>query len=135
MAANDDTPTFGKANDAPPSWFARVPSAAIEDRKLTPHEFRVLAAICSYANNQGFAWPNQTTIRAKAGVSRNLVDRAIRILKRRKYIEIVSCYRSHPKWRRVMGNVYRVIYDDRLETDKLIAEMNHEDQPAATTPP
>jgi hypothetical protein len=50
-------------------------------------------------------------------------------LQKHGIIEIVSRHRSHPKWRRVMGNVYRIIHDERLETDKLIDEMNNEETP------
>ena len=119
-------PSFGKAAGAPPSWFARVPSAAIQDQALTHAQLRVLCAICTYANNQGFAWPNQSTIIDDIGVSQNTIDRALKTLKKKKYLTIVSRHRSHPKWKHVMGNVYRIMFDDRLATDKLIDQMNNE---------
>jgi hypothetical protein len=131
VVIKDNEPSFGKTAGKPPSWFARVPTRAIIDKGISHAELRVLASICSYANNQGFAWPNQSTIKKDAGVGQTTVDRAMIKLKRKKHIEIVSCFRSHPKWRRIMGNVYRIIHDDRLETDKLIDDMHNEDPPPA----
>jgi hypothetical protein len=123
----DNAPAFGKSFGKEPSWFARVPTAAVRDTSLTPAEFRVLAAICAYANNQGFAWPNQSTIIEDIGTSQNTIDRALKKLKKKKYLTVVSRHRSHPKWRHVMGNVYRIMFDHGLETDKLIDAMNHND--------
>ena len=123
---NKKDPSFGKAAGAPPSWFARIPTAAIHDLQLTHAQLRVLCAICTYANNQGFAWPNQSTIIDDIGVSQNTIDRALKTLKKKKYLTIVSRHRSHPKWKHVMGNVYRIMFDDRLATDKLIDQMNNE---------
>lgn len=131
VAVKDDEPSFGRTNDAPPSWFARIPTRAIIDKGISHAELRVLASICCYANNQGFAWPNQSTIKKDAGVGQTTVDRAMIKLQKLKHIEIISRFRSHPKWRRIMGNVYRIIHDDRLETDKLIDEMHNEDPPPA----
>ena len=125
-----DQPNFGKTHGGQPSWFARVPTAAVRDQSLTPAEFRVLAAICAYANNQGFAWPNQSTIIEDIGTSQNTIDRAMRKLKKKKYLTVVSRHRSHPAWKRVMGNVYRIMFDDGLETDKLIDAMKHEENMA-----
>jgi len=129
IPTKDDEPSFGKTSGKPPSWFARVPTKAIVDKGISHAELRVLASICCYANNQGFAWPNQSTIKKDTGVSQTTIDKAMIKLKKKKHIEIVSRHRSHPKWRRVMGNVYRIIHDDRLETDKLIDDMNNEDPP------
>lgn len=96
------------------------------DPKLTNRDVRVLAAICMFANNQGFAWPNRSTIAKHCDMTEKNVDKALPALKRQKYIEVVSRFRSHPKWTRVMGNVYRVIFDAEMATDKLIDAMNNE---------
>jgi hypothetical protein len=118
---------FGDAAGKPPSWFARVPSGAIIDEKLTHAQVRILATVCTYANNQGFAWPNLKTIQRKSGVNAKTLDKAMKKLKELGYITLVSRFRSHPKWRRIQGCVYRIVHDDGLETDKLIDQMNNED--------
>lgn len=122
-----DDPKFGDNAGEAPSWFARVPSAAIIDDQLTHAQVRILATICTYANNQGFAWPNLKTIQEKAGVNHKTLDKAMRKLKKQGYITVVSKHRSHPKWKRVMGCVYRIIFDKGLETDKLIDQMTNEE--------
>jgi len=126
----DDQPSFGEANNAPPSFYSRIPSGAVMDLEITDKEMRVFAVLCSYANNQGFAYPNQKTLWKKAGCHVDTVRKAIKKLKKKKYIQVVSKYRSHPKWRHVMGNVYRVVYDQRLTQDDLVDAMDREDPPA-----
>ena len=133
----DDVPSFGKFNNAPPSFFGRVPTRAAWDVKrqakankgkgLNMNDFHLFTLLCSYANNQGFTWPNAQTIAEVAGVQRHNVTRAFSRAERLGYIEKVSKFRSHPKWRHVMGTVWRVIYDDRLDQEELIDSMNNED--------
>ena len=121
-------PAFGKAQGGLPSWFARVPTKAIHDKRLKTTDLKCLMIICSYANNQGFAWPNQSTLCEVYGIKHDRsIKNYIRNLKKYGYLEVVSRYRSHPKWRRVMGNVYRIIYDDRMTTEELIHDMDRED--------
>ena len=124
-----DTPKFGKAQKAPPSWFARLPTKLILDKRFNDRQIRIAAMICSYANNQGFAWPNQATLCEQLGYDKNTMTRAINKLKKTGAIEIVSKYRSHPKWRHVMGNVYRIVYDKSLSQDDLIKAMDKDDPP------
>ena len=130
----DGKPKFGKKNGGPPSFFARVPSGAVTDKRLSDKEFRVLAVLCSYANNQGFAWPHIDTMfddlnRLKEPISRRTISRALDKLRRGKFVEVVSRHRSHQKWRHIMGTVHRVIYDDRLTVDDLHDAMTKEDPP------
>ena len=135
--SKEDVPSFGKSNNAPPSFFGRVPSRAAWDVKrkakankgkgLNMNDFHLFTLLCSYANNQGFTWPNAQTIAEVAGVQRHNVTRAFSRAERLGYIEKVSKFRSHPKWRHVMGTVWRVIYDDRLDQEELIDSMNNED--------
>jgi hypothetical protein len=129
-------PEFGKTQNAPPSFFARIPSRVIwETRRpknkrgkgLTTGELHVFAVLCAYANNQGFAWPNSKTIGEVADTDRKDCTRVLGKCERLGYIEKVSKYRSHPKWRHVMGTVWRIVYDDRLEQEDLIDRMNVED--------
>jgi Fe2+ or Zn2+ uptake regulation protein len=125
---------FGKINKAPPSFFARVPSSAVTDKRLSDKEFRVLAALCAYGNNQGFAWPNIDTLyddlsKLKAPISRRTISRALDKLRRGRFIEVISRHRSHEKWRHIMGTVHRVIYDDRMTVDDLHDAMTKETPP------
>lgn len=133
----NDTPSFGKSNNSPPSFFARIPTRAIWDCRrpskktkavgLTSGDFHIFAILCSYANNQGFAYPNSKTIGDLIQQDRQNVSRALKKCEKLGYIEKVSKFRSHPKWRHVMGTVWRIIYDERLNQEELIDRMNKED--------
>ena len=124
----NEEPVFGKLHGGLPSWFSRVPTKAVHDKRLKTTDLKTLMIICSYANNQGFAWPNQSTLCKIYGVKHDRsIKNYIRNLKKYGYLEVVSRYRSHPKWRRVMGNVYRVIYDKTMTTEELIHDMDRED--------
>ena len=97
------------------------------DLKITDKEFRAFAVLCSYANNQGFSYPNQKTIWKKSGQHLTTTRKALDKLRKKGYLEVVSTYRSHPKWRHVMGNVYRIVFDKRVTQEDLIDQMNKED--------
>jgi|19_taG_2_1085344.scaffolds.fasta_scaffold02984_7 hypothetical protein len=134
---SDKLPDFGKAHNAPPSFFGRVPSRATwnvrrpgkrnKNKGLSFGDYHIFSILCCYANNQGFTWPNSQTIAELAGMNRQNVTRALGRAEKLGYIEKVSKFRSHPKWRHVMGTVWRIIYDDRLDQEELIDRMNVED--------
>lgn len=134
---SEQSPDFGKAHNAPPSFFARVPSRATwnvrrpgkrnKGKGLNFGDYHIFTILCAYANNQGFSWPNSKTIAELTAVDRQNVTRALGRAEKLGYIEKVSTFRSHPKWRHVMGTVWRIIYDDRLDQEELIDRMNSED--------
>jgi len=105
----------------------RRQAKANKGKGLNMNDFHLFTLLCSYANNQGFAWPNAKTIAEVAGVQRHNVTRAFSRAEKLGYIEKVSKFRSHPKWRHVMGTVWRVVYDDRMDQEELIDGMNAED--------
>ena len=130
-----DEPVIGAAQGGPPSLYTRIPTRVVWDSRaqrgkgkgFTPGELRQFAMLCAYANNQGFAYPNQQTIADVAGTDRGAVARMLVKAKRLGYVERVSVYRDHPKWRHVMGAVWRIIYDARLTQDDLIDDLNKND--------
>ena len=134
---SDKSPNFGKSQGEPPSFFARVPTRAMwnvnkqNNKKtgLTPVELHIFAVLCSYANNQGFAWAGSKTVGEVCSTPRQNVSKAFKKCMNLGYMETVSRFRSQPKWRHVYGTVWRIIYDDRLNQDELIDAMNKEDPP------
>ena len=136
---SENQPKIGVNQGGPPSLYTRIPTRAIWDSRkahdkkrgvLTHFELHVFSVLCGYANNQGFAYPNQETIAAAARCNKYSVNRVLKKCVRLGYLEQVSKWRQHPKWRHVMGCVWRIIYDDRLTQDDLIDDMNREN-PAA----
>jgi len=132
-----ERPEFGKAAGKPPSWFARVPTRAIWNTRayrkrkkrggITPTELFVLNVITAYANEQGFAWPNLKTIGEVVGTDATIVAHDVRKLVKKGYIKKISQHRSHPKWKHVLGAVYRVVHDEEVDDDELIDRMDHDD--------
>ena len=135
MSDDAKEPVIGKAQGGPPSLYTRIPTRVIWDSRgmrgkgkgFTPTELRQFAILCAYANNQGFAYPNQQTVADVACTDRGVIARMLIKAKRLGYVERVSVYRDHPKWRHVMGSVWRIVYDDRLTQDDLIDDLNKND--------
>lgn len=118
-------PSFGRANKGLPSHYARIPTRAVFDKKLHPTSRHVLSAIACYANNQGIAWPNSTTIAEIVGISTRQVSTHKTKLKARGYIRELSRYRD--RFPSVMGSVWRIIFDERIDDDELIGKWINED--------
>ena len=128
--ANTDR-KFGATYGELPSLYARLPTRAVFDKKLHPTSFKVLAIIACYANNQGIAWPNATTIAKVVGITTRQVSTHKTKLKARGYIRELSRYRS--RFPRIMGSVWRIIFDETLDDDVLIGEWLNEDNTGVAT--
>ena len=122
---------FGATYGELPSLYARLPTRAVFDKKLHPTSFKVLAIIACYANNQGIAWPNATTIAKVVGITTRQVSTHKTKLKARGYIRELSRYRS--RFPRIMGSVWRSIFDETLDDDVLIGEWLNEDNTGVAT--
>lgn len=70
------------------SRFALLPSDAIDDPELTLADIRVLGVIGYHAGRKRPAWPKQKTIALRLGLTRETVNRSIRRLHRKGYIDI-----------------------------------------------
>ena len=67
-------PDVEQAEKQDPRKFAVVPIRAITDKSITPHQFRTLALIASYANRNGFTWVGQHTLAAAAGITQQAMS-------------------------------------------------------------
>jgi DNA-binding Lrp family transcriptional regulator len=74
--------------EAMESRFAMMPSDAIDDRELTLSDLRVLGVIGYHSGRKRPAWPKQATIAQRLGLSRETVNRSVRRLWRKGYIDI-----------------------------------------------
>ena len=120
---------FGAAAGKPPSWFSRVPTAAIwaikdskEPNKITFVDLKVLCVMCAYVNNQGICFVGQKRMAKAIGSEQAAVSKAIKKWIALGHVTIISQFRS--EWKGVFGNVYRVVYDDRLSDQDVIDEMD-----------
>ncbi len=91
--------------------FSIVPARAVEDRRLSAPAFRVLAALGTYSDKDGWCWPSFTTLAAQLGTKRQVVHRHVRELVKLGYLE------SKRTQRRDGGNAtnrYRLLFDRAL---------------------
>lgn len=70
--------------------FSRVPAAAVFDPRLTDREFRILAALGTYADRLGSCFPSIRTIAVRFGVSRQAIQNALRKPKAIGYLEVIG---------------------------------------------
>jgi hypothetical protein len=89
-----------------------VPAAAIDDKRMTASALRVLAALGTYADPEGWCWPRQQVVADRIGVTRQAVSRALRALAAWGYAEI---HEQHdPKTGARTASRYRVRFDYEL---------------------
>ena len=93
------------------SRFSIVPARAVEDRRLSAPAFRVLAALGTYSDKDGWCWPSLTTLANQLGTRRQVVHRHVQDLAKLGYLE------SKRSQRRDGGNAtnrYRLLFDRAL---------------------
>ena len=101
--------------------YAHIPISAIKDKRFQNRKtaFRVLAAICSYSDFSGLAFPNQSTLAKILGVSRTSISRQIKILMDMGYI-MKSFYKpSIAKY--IKGNCYFIKFDKDTSQKQAVA--------------
>jgi len=103
---------------APPDQrkFAVVPMRAATDTELHGFSVKVLVLLCSYANRAGITWVGQQRIAEHLGVAKQQVARAMKQLRERGHIEVMS-----KGFRGERANTTRVIYDPEIKSGDAIA--------------
>jgi len=103
---------------APPDQrkFAVVPMRAALDTELHGFSIKVLVLLCSYANRAGITWVGQQRIAEHLQVSKQQVARAMKQLRDRGHIEVMS-----KGFRGERANTTRVIYDPEIKANDAIA--------------
>ena len=103
---------------APPDQrkFAVVPMRAATDTELHGFSVKVLVLLCSYANRAGITWVGQQRIAEHLQVSKQQVARAMKQLRDRGHIEVMS-----KGFRGERANTTRVIYDPEIKAADAIS--------------
>ena len=114
---------------APPDQrkFAVVPMRAAIDTELHGFSVKVLVLLCSYANRAGITWVGQQRIAEHLQVSKQQVARAMKQLRDRGHIEVMS-----KGFRGERANTTRVIYDPEIKAADAIAVTSGQED---TRPP
>ena len=114
---------------APPDQrkFAVLPMSAVMDTELHGFTVKVLAVLCSYCNRAGLTWVGQQRIADHLGAAKQQVARAMKQLRDRGHIQVVS-----KGFRGEKANTVRVIFDDTVSTEDAIAVTSGQED---TRPP
>ncbi len=91
--------------------FSIVPARAGEDRRLGPAALRVLAALGTFSDKDGWCWPSLTTLATQLSTRRQVVQRHVQELAKLGYIEIQHQNRSDGG---NAANRYRLLFDRAL---------------------
>lgn len=103
------------------SRLSIIPSRAVSDSELTATHLRVLCAIGSFTGKDQSAYPKQSTIAEVIGVTRETVNRAIKLLKERGYVDVADQYRDDGGQRASLYSVRLDPCDDEV-TPPVIAK-------------
>lgn len=103
--------------------FAIVPFRPIGDKSLSPMYFRVLVAMCSYANkSKRLTWVGQQRIANELGVSQPTVHRAMKELRRRGYIK----YGRRPPQKHGRSQTYLIVFGEPTPEDDGVEDYDAE---------
>lgn len=90
--------------------FSILQARAVRDHRISDSQFRTLAALGMYADEDGWCFPSLTTIGRDLGKSKQAVGRDIVGLRRLKdYLEVTSRYDAKTGGRH--SNLYRLRFD------------------------
>lgn len=103
------------------SRFAIVPTAAIMDSSLTATQMRVLMVIATFSDRNNESWPRQSQIGEAAGIARETVNRAIKVLVEKGYVKSIERRRNDGSR---TSNRYMVLLDgdipDMVQSDATV---------------
>lgn len=88
--------------------FSILQARAVKDKRITDAQFRTLAALGMYTDNEGWCFPKQSTIGKDLGKSRQSVNRDIKALKELGYLQVESRFREDGSQ---TSNLYRLRFD------------------------
>ena len=88
--------------------FSILQAKAVKDKRITDAQFRTLAALGMYADENGWCFPKQATVGKDISKSRQAINRDIKALKELVYLEVKPQYKDDGTQR---ANLYRLLYD------------------------
>ncbi len=121
-------------SDKPKFAFAVVPERAVKDRRLMNAAFRVLAAIASYADQDGRCYPSLRRIGEDLGCSKQAIHQQVKVL-------IAAGYVAQKRTRRPNGsdssNHYQILCpaaetDSEKRQPHIDARQRHVDPPSTS---
>lgn len=74
--------------------FAAFPAAAVFDKRLSPRDLTVLAAIGVHTDENGWCYPSLSRLGEILGVTRQAVQKSVRVLVGNRYLDVRHRYRA-----------------------------------------
>lgn len=99
------------------SRLSIVPAQAVCDKRLSPRDITVLAAICIHTDRAGWCYPSQTTLGKILGVSRQAVQKSIKHLQECGYVQTIIRYDTVKNAQ--ITNLTRVLLDAIIDAQFL----------------
>jgi len=96
--------------------YCVTPYRAAADKNLHEGTLRVLMMLCSYTNRAGITWVGQATIGKHLGISKQAVNKQMKLLIQHGYIQVVS-----KGFRGERANTTRIIFDETVSTEDAIS--------------
>jgi biotin operon repressor len=117
-----EAPTIKQQKPVDRRAYTIVPIRVVKDKRIRVAAYRVLLAICSYANRAGLCWPSHINLGKDLGVSRQAVSRQLKKLIDYGYLVKVKQFQM-----KRTAQIYRVIYDEKLSNKQLLQTANFDD--------
>lgn len=96
--------------------YCITPFRAAADKRLHEGTLRVLMMLCSYTNRAGITWVGQAKLGERLGITKQAVNKQMKLLQELGYIEVVS-----KGFRAERANTTRVIFDPNITAEDAIA--------------
>lgn len=91
--------------------YSIIPTAALEDTRVTPTQLKVLAVLGAYLSKELVGFPKQKEIAERAYLSRQTVNKALQKLSEYGYVKVIGQARQGLK----RALKYRVILDVKID--------------------
>lgn len=88
--------------------FSILQARAVKDKRISDSQFRTLAALGMYADNEGWCFPMLSTLGTDLSKSKQAVGRDTIALRKLGYLEVQARYDKHGSRR---SSMYRLKYD------------------------
>ena len=96
--------------------YTKLAASSVFDRSISAEAFRILAALGTYADAEGFCFPSVATIAARLGLKRRQVQRHLRALEAAGFLTTETRKRTDGKGG-FGSNVYRVLTEGDASPD------------------
>ena len=96
--------------------YCITPYRAATDKRLHEGTLRVLMVLCSFTNRAGITWVGQATLGKILGISKQAVNKQMKLLVEHGYIEVIS-----KGWRGERANTTRVVFDESVSAEDAIS--------------